>query len=263
MGPARAEHGAGRRGRLGSFCGHEQGITHVESTGDGRLVCSNGKDQCIKLWDMRRPSTAAQAVAVSREQRNFDYRREAYSPSRPSSDCVDGSVATYRGHQVFETLIRCHFSPLRTGHRYIYTGSYAREGNGGEVVVYDVMTGEVVRRLRQHRGTVRDVSWHPDRAHHGHGQLGPVGGPVGVLGRAGGHRRFWRGGQGGRGRRGRRGLLTILRGERRKRGRTRTEDDDVDIGEPSSGRSADVIAARSSSQSRSNSSTPRSRTSPR
>lgn len=30
----------------------------------------------------------------------------------------------YRGHQVFRTLIRCHFSPQETtGGNYLYTGS--------------------------------------------------------------------------------------------------------------------------------------------
>lgn len=36
----------------------------------------------------------------------------------------DCSIMTYRGHQVFRTLIRCHFSPIETtGAKYIYTGS--------------------------------------------------------------------------------------------------------------------------------------------
>ena len=156
--------GAEERGQhhaaVASFCGHEQGITHVESAGDGRLFCSNGKDQTIRLWDIRRATTAQQAADVGRETNDYDYRWES-PPNSASSSIPDCSIATYRGHQVFRTLIRCHFSPARTGCRYIYTGSYAGEGQPGEVVVYDVMTGEVVRRLRGHRGIVRDVSWHP------------------------------------------------------------------------------------------------------
>jgi hypothetical protein len=36
----------------------------------------------------------------------------------------DCSVMTYRGHHVFRTLIRCHFSPGdTTGGQYIYSGS--------------------------------------------------------------------------------------------------------------------------------------------
>ena len=146
---------------VASFLGHEQGITHVEGAGDGRLFCSNGKDHAIKLWDLRRATTAQQAADVGRETPAYDYRWESPPSPSNSSGIPDCSVATYRGHQVFRTLIRCHFSPARTGHRYIYTGSYAGEGQAGEVVVYDVLTGEVVRRLRGHRGIVRDVSWHP------------------------------------------------------------------------------------------------------
>ena len=150
---------------VGSFCGHEQGITHVESAGDGRLFCSNGKDQSIRLWDSRRTATAAQAASIGQTQRGaFDYRWESYSQSSSNSAAVDCSVAAYRGHRVFETLIRCHFSPAATGRRFIYTGSHAREGGWGEVVVYDTLTGEIVRRLRGHRGIVRDCSWHPTEA---------------------------------------------------------------------------------------------------
>jgi hypothetical protein len=36
----------------------------------------------------------------------------------------DASLRTYRGHQVFQTLIRSYFSPMHTtGQRYIYSGS--------------------------------------------------------------------------------------------------------------------------------------------
>ena len=29
------------------------------------------------------------------------------------------------------------------------------------IVVYDLLTGKIVKRLTQHRACVRDVSWHP------------------------------------------------------------------------------------------------------
>jgi hypothetical protein len=36
----------------------------------------------------------------------------------------DTSLMTYRGHKVFQTLIRSYFSPSETtGQKYIYTGS--------------------------------------------------------------------------------------------------------------------------------------------
>lgn len=34
--------------------GHTEGITYVSSKGDGRYVISNGKDQSLRLWDLRK-----------------------------------------------------------------------------------------------------------------------------------------------------------------------------------------------------------------
>lgn len=37
----------------GAFLGHIEGLTYIDSKGDGRYVLSNGKDQTMKLWDIR------------------------------------------------------------------------------------------------------------------------------------------------------------------------------------------------------------------
>ena len=37
----------------GVFAGHMEGLTYIDSKGDGRYVLSNGKDQTMKLWDIR------------------------------------------------------------------------------------------------------------------------------------------------------------------------------------------------------------------
>jgi WD repeat-containing protein 23 len=39
---------------VGVFAGHTEGLTYVDSKGDGRYVLSNAKDQTMKLWDIRR-----------------------------------------------------------------------------------------------------------------------------------------------------------------------------------------------------------------
>jgi DDB1- and CUL4-associated factor 11 len=31
-----------------------EGVTHIDAKGDGRHFISNGKDQAVKLWDLRR-----------------------------------------------------------------------------------------------------------------------------------------------------------------------------------------------------------------
>lgn len=70
----------------------------------------------------------------------------------------DTSVMTYRGHSVLNTLIRCRFSPPGpTNQRFVYTGCAA-----GRVVIYDLLTGKIMRVLDGHDACVRDVSWHPD-----------------------------------------------------------------------------------------------------
>ncbi len=58
-----------------------------------------------------------------------------------------------------QTLIRAYFSPAATtGQRFIYSGSY-----DGSVYIYDLVTGQQVRRLQYHSNLVRDCSWHPHR----------------------------------------------------------------------------------------------------
>lgn len=37
----------------GAFVGHTEGLTYIDSKGDGRYILSNGKDQSMKLWDLR------------------------------------------------------------------------------------------------------------------------------------------------------------------------------------------------------------------
>ncbi|GKV41059.1 hypothetical protein SLEP1_g48638 [Rubroshorea leprosula] len=141
----------------GVLMGHLEGITFIDSRGDGRYFISNGKDQTLKLWDIRRMSSNATCNLVHRNY-EWDHRRMYCRPqARDMTHPLDLSVATYRGHSVLRTLIRCYFSPAySTGQRYIYTGSH-----DSCVYVYDVVSGEQVAVLRYHGSPVRDCSWHP------------------------------------------------------------------------------------------------------
>lgn len=110
----------------GVFVGHTEGITYVDSKGDGRYVLSNGKDQMMKLWDLRKMVAPDKfdRMNLSRYTTNFDYRFAPYEETdyRPNPD--DCSVVTFRGHRVLKTLIRCHFSPPTSSNsRYVYSGS--------------------------------------------------------------------------------------------------------------------------------------------
>ncbi|XP_008206938.1 DDB1- and CUL4-associated factor 11 isoform X1 [Nasonia vitripennis] len=149
---------------VGVLAGHMGGITFVDPRGDGRHLITNSKDQTIKLWDARKfSSKEAQEeaqVAVSVANNSWDYRwqhvpKKFLYPRKPLEG--DTSLMTYRGHIVVQTLIRCHFSPAATtGQRYIYTGC-----GSGRIIIYDILTGEIVKTLKGHKTVVRDVSWHP------------------------------------------------------------------------------------------------------
>ncbi|XP_071824692.1 DDB1- and CUL4-associated factor 11-like isoform X2 [Apostichopus japonicus] len=147
---------------VGTLAGHSDGITFIDTKGDTRHLISNSKDQSIKLWDMRCFSSenavenARRAVA----QQEWDYRWQR-APRRSRRRILvkgDTSLMTYRGHGVLHTLLRCRFSPkFTTDQNYIYSACAT-----GKVIIYDALTGQVVRTLSEGHGScVRDVSWHP------------------------------------------------------------------------------------------------------
>ncbi|KAG5297935.1 WD domain-containing protein [Histoplasma ohiense] len=170
----------------GCFLGHSEGITYVDSKGDGRYVLSNGKDQSMKLWDLRKMMTSAKldTIDLSSYSTGFDYRYMSISDADYTPHPYDCSVVTFRGHRVLKTLIRCHFSPdISANSRYVYSGS-----SDGRVFIYNldatvariIDVGEASFHSRQHDsdmyhpayrmgrseiewGTcVRDASWHPN-----------------------------------------------------------------------------------------------------
>lgn len=170
----------------GVFVGHTEGLTYVDSKGDGRYVLSNGKDQTMKLWDLRKmmPTDKASKLDLARYTTGFDYRHMAYPEKDYYAHPHDCSIVTFRGHRVLKTLIRCHFSPPgSTDSRFVYSGS-----EDGKVHIYNLDatlagTINVAKATYQTRprdpelcantydfsdrtGTtwktcVRDASWHP------------------------------------------------------------------------------------------------------
>lgn len=56
--------------------GHADGITYIDSRGDGRHLISNSKDQSIKLWDVRIFScdNAAENSLKAAKTQPWDYR---------------------------------------------------------------------------------------------------------------------------------------------------------------------------------------------
>ena len=154
---------------VGVLAGHTEGVAHLDARGDGRYLCSNGKDQTLRIWDVRMMhsttdfrrmrQTEGQNIAATRM--DWDYRWMPYPATgydvRHPLNC---SVHAFRGHSVLQTLIRAYFSPGQsTGHRYVYTG-----GQDGHVRIFDILTGEVTNKLVHHQAPVRDVAWHPTDA---------------------------------------------------------------------------------------------------
>lgn len=140
------------------MAGHASGLTCVSSKGDGIYFITNGKDQCMKLWDVRTMKNQGEGVPrISNESDHWDYRYD--HPVQRRIHPQDMSLMTYTGHRVLQTLVRCYFSPKETtGQNFVYTGS-----QDGSICIYDVLTGEMVQKLRGHTAIVRDVSWHPHK----------------------------------------------------------------------------------------------------
>ncbi|CAK1359650.1 LEC14B protein [Cercospora beticola] len=169
----------------GMFLGHTEGITYIDSKGDGRYVISNGKDQTCKLWDLRKMVSTDVGERVNPQDytTNFDYRFSPYDTDDHTPHPYDCSLVTFRGHRVLKTLIRCHFSPASsTDGRYIYSGSH-----DGKIYVWnlDGTTAGTINVLAATKNSrpvsderfvdrfdyygqggvwktiVRDASWHP------------------------------------------------------------------------------------------------------
>ncbi|KAI0600604.1 WD40 repeat-like protein [Biscogniauxia sp. FL1348] len=182
----RRSMGDGRE--AGAFVGHIEGLTYLDSKDDGRYLLSNGKDQSMKLWDLKMMYTTAQFLEKNPRQHTryseFDYRWSHFNDENWFPHPDDNSLVTFRGHKVLRTLIRCHFSPPgSTNSRYVYSGSH-----DGKVYVYNMdatiagiidvkKTTAEARQMSSGRDSyrhfydgrgfpgwstiVRDASWHP------------------------------------------------------------------------------------------------------
>lgn len=63
----------------GVLVGATEGLTYVDTKGDGRYILANGKDQAMRLWDLRKMRTwgeiqDAPDAKVEYGLRQWDYR---------------------------------------------------------------------------------------------------------------------------------------------------------------------------------------------
>jgi DDB1- and CUL4-associated factor 11 len=66
----------------GVLVGHTEGITYVSAKGDGRYVISNGKDQALRLWDLRKMRSSSEFDAIEHDVYGdeFDYTYVLFFP---------------------------------------------------------------------------------------------------------------------------------------------------------------------------------------
>lgn len=79
--------GASRR-PSGVLVGHTEGITNVAPKGDGRYIISNGKDQALRLWDLRKMHSSSVFGEFEQENygiRSYDYRYNHYPKPKRSA----------------------------------------------------------------------------------------------------------------------------------------------------------------------------------
>ncbi|KAI7070578.1 WD40 repeat-like protein, partial [Hortaea werneckii] len=81
----------------GMFLGHTEGVTYIDSKGDGRYVISNGKDQTCKLWDLRKMISTDVGERINPQDytTNFDYRFSPYDTEDHVPHQHDCSLVTF------------------------------------------------------------------------------------------------------------------------------------------------------------------------
>jgi WD repeat-containing protein 23 len=143
---------------VGKFFGHISGITSVDITDNGTFIASNGKDQVVKLWDIRKSLPASVYSCTKRKYIEYDYRNTGFDKSKTFVHEADNSILTFKGHMTHYTQIRWKFSPHSwTGERFIACGSFC-----GCTIIYDTLTGEKLGDLAPNCKLIAKIpTWHP------------------------------------------------------------------------------------------------------
>ncbi|KAJ8973770.1 hypothetical protein NQ317_002973 [Molorchus minor] len=143
--------------QVGILAGHMDGITFIDSRGDGRHLISNSKDQSIKLWDVRVFFRGAGGgeVAQGRARAGVGLQVARIYNSKSKLE-GDTSVMTYRGHMVIKSWLGVDFHKQNNRPEiYLYRVRHWE--------IYDALTGKIEDNINGHVACVRDVAWHPTR----------------------------------------------------------------------------------------------------
>eukprot|EP00834_Sanchytrium_tribonematis_P007117 NODE_599_length_5524_cov_0.451060.p2 type:complete len:378 gc:universal NODE_599_length_5524_cov_0.451060:2530-1397(-) len=148
---------------VGYIAGHTQGITSLDTL-NGTFILSNGKDQKLKLHDLRNTSPSRPKKS---KERQYDYRWDKYSyDPKSSTHSEDKSILTCFGHSVYSTMIKAKFSPCGN---FISSGS-----SDGSIYIWNLL-GEVISEITtptddsdsssidywHDSPIIRDLAWHP------------------------------------------------------------------------------------------------------
>jgi Prp8 binding protein len=134
---------------LYSLCGHQDSITGLEVSRDGRYLLSNSMDNTVRMWDIR-PFIMNKMQQSQLPPTINSSNNNSISLSSPSRLV---RVFTGHNHDFSKQLLRCSWSS---------DGSKISCGSADAFVnIWNSQTGEQLYKLPGHKGSVNDVVFHP------------------------------------------------------------------------------------------------------
>lgn len=151
----------GRTGESrGHFVGHEDAVTCVAFTQDGKLLATGSADKTVKLWDI----ATAKVSFTLKGHTNWVYAA-AFSPDGKTlaTGAYDKTVRlwnTTTGKEIIS--LEAHRGSVRAVAFSPDGKSFATGGSDRTVKVWDSETRALRHTLKGHRGSVRAVAFSPD-----------------------------------------------------------------------------------------------------